>query len=184
MDTPSGDDPMAHHRVRSPACPTSTLHGLVQPPRRHFGLGSIPVKAVTVARHSPALLEFTPEHSPLPGLLRLSARRQAALPRDTVRRGWTVSQLPSGVDGISFTVHPLGSRGPSDPPRTASMHPKLTPTKRTCLFSAPPRLVVVPRRCLAGLGTSSLLGTPPSAIDRRPAVHSYPTTRSSAGPTT
>jgi hypothetical protein len=46
----------------------------------------------------------------------------------------------------SFTVHPLGSGGPSDPQPTARMHPFQTPAKRT-----PPRRVVVPRRCLAGL---------------------------------
>jgi len=37
---------------------------------------------------------------------RLSARRRAALPLDTAARGRTASQLPSEVDGTSFTVHP------------------------------------------------------------------------------
>ena len=42
---------------------------------------------------------------------RLSARRRAALPLDTATRGRTASQLPSGVDGISFTVHPWAAVG-------------------------------------------------------------------------
>ena len=47
------------------------------------------------------------------------------------RPGWTVFHLPS-------TPASLGSRGPSDPPPTASMQPKLTPSKRPGLFPSPP----------------------------------------------
>ena len=52
-------------------------------------------------------LASVPEWWPCRALAsRLSARRRAALPLDTAARGRTASQLPSGVDGTSFTVHP------------------------------------------------------------------------------
>jgi len=81
----------------------------------------VPMQAA--AGGSPALLALLLEQCPPPGLAcRLSARRRVALPPDTATRGRTVSQLPSGVDGISFTVHPLGSHRPSDPLWTARIH--------------------------------------------------------------
>ena len=68
----------------------------------------VPTQAAADA--SPALLEFAPENSPLRGLASvLSARRRAALPPDTATRGRTVPNYRPRVDGISFTVHPLGS---------------------------------------------------------------------------
>jgi hypothetical protein len=66
------------------------------------------------------------------------------LPLDKATRGQTASQLPSGVDGISFTVHPLGGRGPSDPPPMVMIHPIQTYWSEQGLFPAPPRRVSRP----------------------------------------
>jgi len=58
---------------------------------------------------SPALLMFTPNHSPLCGLARrLSTRWRAARLPYTASRGQTPDGMPISVrmDGISFTVHP------------------------------------------------------------------------------
>ena len=46
-----------------------------------------------------------------------------------------------GVDGISFTVHPMGGRGPSDPHPTVRVAPIRMVVNRTELSPAPPRQV-------------------------------------------
>ena len=48
------------------------------------------------------------------------------------------SQLPSGVDGISFTVHPMGAQHPSDLHPTDRIYLTQTLAKRTGLFSLRP----------------------------------------------
>jgi len=53
--------------------------------------------------------------------------------------------------GVFHLPSTLGSREPSDPLLTVRIHPIPTPTKRTGLRRFPPRRVVAPRRCLAGL---------------------------------
>jgi len=53
-----------------------------------------------------------------------------------------MESLPrSGVDGISFTVHPMGGRGPSDPHPTVRVGPIRTVVNRTELSPAPHRQV-------------------------------------------
>jgi hypothetical protein len=88
-------------------CRPHCAHGTGQRPGSQKLWCLVATQAAATAGASPALIAFTPDHSPIRGLTGgLSARRPAALPPDTATRGWTVSQLPSGVDGISFTVHP------------------------------------------------------------------------------
>jgi len=68
---------------------------------------------------SPALPGSVPERCPL--RCRLSARRRVASPPRQPRGGRCPNYRP-GVDGISFTVHPVGRRGPLDPQPTARIH--------------------------------------------------------------
>ena len=65
------------------------------------------------------------------GVLFVASLAGSPLPLHTSTRGWTVPQLPSGVDGISFTVPPLGSRSraPSVPHPTDRTHPIQTSAK-------------------------------------------------------
>ena len=84
---------------------------------------------------------------------------ERVLPLDKATRGQTASQLPSGVDGISFTVHPLGGRGPSDPERTVIIHPIQTSLEPTG------------NRALPGAGAPSSSGHP-VALPRRPPASS------------
>src|SRR6185312_16107343 len=82
----------------------------------------VPTQAAADA--SPALLKFLQRIIPFVASRAGSLLAGGRPCRRTRRPRWqTVPQLPSEVDGISFTVHPLGSRGPSDPHPTVTMQP-------------------------------------------------------------
>ena len=130
---------------RPPTCSTHCARG-TEGAARSCGAW-VPTQAAAVA--SPALLTLT--QTILPFLASPAGSWLASGRPCRRRRQPGAGRYPNyrpGVDGISFTVHPLGSRWPFDPQRTVRMHPIRTPAKPTGL---PPGRVVVPRCCLAGL---------------------------------
>ena len=132
---------MERHGGRPPAAPLSRA---TRRTRRQWCL--VPAQAAAAADASPACSQFLFQS----GVLFVASLAGSPLPLHTSTRGWTVPQLPSGVDGISFTVHPLGSR--SRAPSVSASNGQDTPDSDFRVSSPSPRPLVeavIPRRCLA-----------------------------------
>ena len=76
-------------------------------------------------------------------------------------RGRTVFQIPSRVDGVSFTVHPLGRSEPSDPFPVVGINQGETPAVEVRAWTTPSQV----RRAAPSPRPAALLAPPPPSGD-------------------